>query len=151
MVCAKSLEMSPQGDVAGFFVTSGATEEEKLACERFMQWWYTGNEGTAVEETGAGVWSLSIGFPTAYLPLAESEAYLANERLNALALDETSKDSLWITTDPDFAGWGETVTAIGNMTQAVVYDTPIEDAMATTQAEVEALVKTYAGEDALAE
>ena len=44
----------PQGDVAGFFVTSGATDAEKLACERFMQWWYTGNEGTAPEDTGAG-------------------------------------------------------------------------------------------------
>jgi multiple sugar transport system substrate-binding protein len=141
----------PQGDVAGFFVTSSATDEEKLACERFMQWWYTGNEGTALEDTGAGVWSLSIGFPTAYLPLAESEAYTSNERLSALALDNTSKDSLWITTDPDFAGWSETVTAMGNLKQAVVYDTSIEEALASTQAEVEALVTTYAGEDALAE
>lgn len=141
----------PQGDVAGFFVTSGASEEEKVACERFMQWWYTGNEGTDLTETGAGAWSLSIGFPTAYLPLAETEAYTGNERLSALALDDNSKDSLWITTDPDFKGWGETVTAMGNLKQAVVYDTPIEDALAATQAEVEALVKTYEGEDALAE
>lgn len=141
----------PQGDVAGFFVTSGATEEERIACERFMQWWYTGNEGTDLTETGAGQWSLSIGFPTAYLPLAETEAYSTNERLSALALDDTSKDSLWITTDPDFQGWGETVTSMGNLKQAVVYDTPIEDALATAQAEVEALVKTYEGEDALAE
>ncbi len=141
----------PQGDVAGFFVTSGATEEERIACERFMQWWYTGNEGTDLTQTGAGAWSLSIGFPTAYLPLAETEAYSGNERLSALALDDTSKDSLWITTDPDFQGWGEAVTAMGNLKQAVVYDTPIEDALAATQAEVEALVKTYEGEDALAE
>ena len=141
----------PQGDVAGFFVTNGATEEEKLACERFMQWWYTGNEGTALEDTGAGVWSLSIGFPTAYLPLAETEAYTSNERLSALALDDNSQDSLWITTDPNFKGWSETVTEMGNLKQSVVYDTPIDEALATAQANVEALVKTYEGDDALAE
>lgn len=141
----------PQGDVAGFFVTSSATAEEKLACERFMQWWYTGNEGTALEETGAGLWSLNIGFPTAYLPLAETEAYTSNERLSALALDDTSKESLWITTDPDFTGWSETVTAMGNLKQAVVYDTPIEEAMTATQAEIEAIVTTYEGADALAQ
>lgn len=141
----------PRGDVAGFFVTSGASEEEKLACERFMQWWYTGNEGTALEDTGAGAWSLNIGFPTAYLPLAEAEAYTSNERLSALALDDDSKDSLWITTDPDFKGWAEAIATMGNLTQAVVYDTPIEDALAAAQAEAEALVKTYEGEDALAE
>lgn len=141
----------PQGDVAGFFVTKGATEEERIACERFMQWWYTGNEGTDLTETGAGVWSLSIGFPTAYLPLAETEAYTSNERLSALALDNNSKENLWITTHPDFQGWGETVTAMGNLKQAVVYDTSIEDALAAAQAEVEALVKTYEGEDALAQ
>ena len=45
----------------------------------------------------------------------------------------------------------EAVTAMGNLKQAVVYDTPIEDALAATQAEVEALVKTYEGDDALAE
>ncbi len=141
----------PKGDVAGFFVTTSASDAEKLACERFMEWWYTGNEGTALEDTGAGAWSLKIGFPTAYIPLAETEAYKNNERLNALALDDDSKDSLWITTDPDFKGWAETIAVMGNLTQAVVYDTPVDEALATAQAEAETLVKTYEGEDALAE
>ncbi len=146
----KIFGQEPWGDVAGFFVTSGATEEEKLACERFMQWWHTGNEGTALEDTGVGQWSLSIGFPTAYLPLTETEAYKNNARLQALDMDESSKESIWITTDPDFKGWGEIVTVIGNMTQAVVYDTPIEDAMAQAQADAEKIVIQYEGEDALA-
>lgn len=141
----------PVGDVAGFFVTSGASDEQKLACERFMQWWYTGNEGTAMEDTGAGVWSLQLGFPAVYLPLAESESYINNERVSALTPDSDSKDSLWITTDPDFLGWAETIGVMGNLTQAVVFDTPMEEALATAQADAEALVKTYEGEDALAE
>ena len=71
--------------------------------------------------------------------------------MNALALDDDSKDSLWITTDPDFKGWAETIAVMGNLTQAVVYDTPVDEALATAQAEAETLVKTYEGEDALAE
>ena len=50
----KIFSEEPVGDVAGFFVTSSASEEEKLASERFIEWWYKGNEGTAIEDTGAG-------------------------------------------------------------------------------------------------
>lgn len=146
----KIFGQEPWGDVAGFFVTSGATEAEKLACERFMQWWHTGNEGTNLVETGVGQWSVSIGFPTAYLPLAETEEYKSNARLQALDMDETSKESIWITTDPNFKGWGEIVTIMGNCAQAVVYDTPIEEALATAQADAEKIVLQYEGEDALA-
>lgn len=139
----KIFDTEPRGDVAGFFVTSSATPEEKLASERFIQWWYTGNEGTALEDTGAGVWSLSFGFPTAYIPLAESEVYKTNERLGELALDNDSNDSLWSITDPDFAGWAEAIGVIGTMTESVVYGTPVEEAMAIAQQEAEALVETY--------
>lgn len=74
----------PVGDVAGFFITNSASEEEKLAAERFIEWWYAGDEETPMEETGAGVWSTELGFPTAYLPLAETDAYKNDEKLAAL-------------------------------------------------------------------
>jgi multiple sugar transport system substrate-binding protein len=141
----------PRGDVAGFFVTNSASDAEKQACEKFIQWWYTGNEGTAIEDTGVGVWSLKIGFPTAYTPLAESAAYSDNERLSALALDDSSKDSIWIITDPDFQGWAEMIGTIGTLTESVIYDTPIDDALAAAQEEAEGIVKTYMGDDALAQ
>ena len=147
----KIFGQEPLGDVAGFFITSSATDEEKLACERFLQWWYTGNEGCAVEDTAVSTWSLKLGFPTTYVPTAECDAYKSNERLAALTLDDNSKDSIWITTSPEFKGWGDLVTVIGNMTQAVVYDTPIDEAMAQAQEDAEKAVTTYEGADALAE
>lgn len=145
----KIFGQEPLGDVAGFFVTKGSTEEEKLACERFLQWWYQGNEGCPVEETAVSTWSLNLGFPTTYIPTAECEAYIQNDRLAALNLDDNSKDSIWITTSPDFPGWGDLVAVIGNMTQAVVFDTSIEDAMAQAQVDAEKAVVTYSGEEAL--
>ncbi len=139
----------PLGDVAGFFVTKGATDEEKLACERFLQWWYQGKEGTPVEDTAVSTWSLKLGFPTTYTPTAESDAYKNNERLAALNLDDNSKESIWITTSPEFKGWSELVGIIGNMSQAIVFDTPIDDAMAQAQADAEKAVITNEGEGAL--
>lgn len=140
----------PVGDVAGFFITNSASEEEKLAAERFIEWWYTGNEEIPMEETGAGVWSTELGFPTAYLPLAETDAYKNDEKLAALSLDDNSNESIWIVTDPEFPGWAETIGVVSTMTESVVFDTPIEDAMATAQETCEEIVKNYAGDDALA-
>ena len=145
----KIFGQEPLGDVAGFFITSSATDEEKLACERFLQWWYQGNEGCAVEDTAVSTWSLKLGFPTTYVPTGECEAYKSNERLAALNLDDNSKDSIWITTSPEFKGWGDLVTVIGNMTQAVVFDTLIDEAMAQAQEDAEKAVTTYEGADAL--
>ncbi|MGF7142258.1 multiple sugar transport system substrate-binding protein [Anaerotaenia torta] len=139
----------PLGDVAGFFVTKGATDQEKLACERFLQWWYMGKEGTSVEDTAVSTWSLKLGFPTTYTPTAESDAYKNNERLAALNLDDNSKESIWITTSPEFKGWSELVGIIGNMSQAIVFDTPIDQAMAQAQADAEKAVITNEGEGAL--
>lgn len=56
----------------------------------------------------------------------------------------------WITTSPEFKGWGDLVTIIGNMTQAVVFDTTVEDAMTQAQEDAEKAVTTYEGADALA-
>ena len=140
----------PVGDVAGFFITNSASEEEKLAAERFIEWWYAGDEETPMEETGAGVWSTELGFPTAYLPLAETDAYKNDEKLAALSLDDNSNESIWIVTDPEFPAWAETIGVVSTMTESVVFDTPIEDAMATAQETCEEIVRNYAGDDALA-
>lgn len=146
----KIFGQEPVGDVAGFFITSSATSEQKLACERFIQWWHTGNDGSALEDTGVGQWSLKIGFPTAYLPLEETSAYKNDDKLQALSLDDNSNESIWITTDPDFQGWADAIGAVGTMTESVVYDTSIDEAMQTAQETLEAAVKTYYGDDALA-
>jgi len=145
----KIFGQEPLGDVAGFFITSSASEEEKLACERFIQWWYTGNEGDDIGDTAGSAWSLELGFPTVYIPTSDCDAYKANERLTALNLDDNSKESIWIVTSPDFSGWGEVVTIVGDTAQAIIYGSSIDDALAQAQADAEKLVKQYAGEDAL--
>ena len=138
----------PIGDVAGFFITDGASDEEKLACERFMEWWYEGNEGND-KDTAISAWSLVNGFPTTYLPTGQLAEYLANERLAATKLDDNSSDAIWMGCSPSFPSTGDVMTIIGTMSEQVVYGTPIEEAMATAQNDLEALVVQYMGEDGL--
>lgn len=140
---AKIFDKEPVGDVAGFFITNSASDEEKMAAEKFIEWWYTGNEGTAIEETGAGVWSTQLGFPTAYLPLAETDVYKNDAKLAALSLDDNSNDSIWIVTDPDFPGWAECIGVVSTMTESVVFGTSIDEAMATAQETCEEIVSRY--------
>lgn len=146
----KIFGQEPLGDVAGFFITSSATDEEKLACERFLQWWYQGNEGCAVEDTAVSTWSLKLGFPTTYVPTGECEAYKSNERLAALNLDDNSKDSIWITTSPEFRDGATLVIRNRKYDAGLSYfDTPIDEAMAQAQEDAEKAVTTYEGADAL--
>lgn len=146
---AKIFGTEPIGDVAGFYITNSASDEEKLACERFMQWWYQGNEGTAVEDTAVSQWSIKLGFPTVYIPTAECEAYKTNERLSALALNNDSPDEVWSITSADFPGWGETGTVIGTLCDNIAFGGDIDEELQNAQSDIEEIVVTYCGEDAL--
>lgn len=71
-----------------FMITSSASEEEALAAERFISWWHTGNDGDAVEDTAVYAWSDRIGYPTYYIPVADSEGYQNNERMSAITITD---------------------------------------------------------------
>lgn len=73
-----------------FMVTTSASEEEALAAYRFISWWHTGNDGDPIEETGVYAWSDRIGFPTAYYPVAQSEAYQNNADMLAITITDPS-------------------------------------------------------------
>ena len=80
----------------------------------------------------------------------ECESNGKTDILNYFTLDDNSNESIWIVTDPEFPGWAETIGVVSTMTESVVFDTPIDEAMATAQETCEEIVKNYAGEDALA-
>lgn len=61
---------------AGFTVLDKASEEEKAAACKFIEWWFMGNEKT--ERTAALRWSTEIGYPAFYAPIKEEEEYKSN-------------------------------------------------------------------------
>ena len=71
-----------------FMVTSSANDEEALAAERFISWWHTGNDDEAIEDTAVYAWSDRIGYPTYYIPVADSEGYQNNANMKAITVTD---------------------------------------------------------------
>ena len=139
----------PMGDVASFFFTNSATPEAKLAAQRFVQWWYTGLPGTSPTVTGAGLWSLRIGFPGFYLPLVNSPEYQRNQRLRNLA--QKDPDAIVQITCPDsFKGFQDiNGQVISPLSQGVIYGDDIYQALQRAQTEAERIIIHYHGEENL--
>lgn len=76
--------MIPYGDYgkaypllgAGFAIPSSATEDQKIAAFRFIEWWFKGNEQT--DKPAIVRWSTEIGYPAFYKPATEDPEYKAN-------------------------------------------------------------------------
>lgn len=141
------------GGLASFFITTSASAEEKLACERFIQWWCMGNDAdTDVTTTGDYNWSTRVGYPSSYQPTIDSEGYQSNERLQTMTIKD--ENLLQTAYAPDtFYAPGEFTNIISSMQQAVVYGTDLEkdmeQALQTAQEEAEKVIIEYHGEDAL--
>ena len=71
-----------------FMVTSSASDEEALAAERFISWWHPGNDDEAIEDTAVYAWSDRIGYPTYYIPVADSEGYQDNANMKAITVTD---------------------------------------------------------------
>lgn len=61
---------------AGFTILEKASEEEKAAACKFIEWWFMGNDKT--EKTAALRWSTEIGYSAFYAPVKEEEEYKSN-------------------------------------------------------------------------
>lgn len=61
---------------AGFTILEKASEEEKVAACKFIEWWFMGNDKT--EKTAALRWSTEIGYPAFYAAVKEEEEYKSN-------------------------------------------------------------------------
>ena len=142
-------------DPAEFYITTSASPEEKLAAERFIQWWYMGNDSsTNLEDCGDYTWSNSYGYPSSYLPTINSDAYKNNERLQSVTppADATVKSTYAPST---FKAANDVQAILNTLQQAVVYGDNFESdyaaAIATAQEEMEKVIVNVHGDDALAQ
>lgn len=69
-------------EVLGFSILSGATEEEKEAAYKFIEWWNTEKEGGS---SPALEWSVTNGFPAYTYSVQEKEEYKASTKLSAMS------------------------------------------------------------------
>ncbi|MDR1219182.1 MAG: extracellular solute-binding protein [Treponema sp.] len=145
---AKIFGIEPVGRVEGFFISKNSTPDQILAAERFIQWWYQGNDGKDLAKTGGGRWAFEIGFPTGYIPLINAPEYKASKRLQALTVKNADVGTL-MGAPASFRANTQVLEVIGNTSQEVIYGKPIDEALATAQKDIEAIVVQYHGQSAL--
>lgn len=106
-------------EVIGMAVTTFASEEEKNACYKFIEWWNSKDEnGDCPSEK----WSLDFGYPTYLKSVLESDAYKANEKVMSMTNTDTSLRADFIV-DSAFPGIGKIINdVIPKMTQPVLFD-----------------------------
>ena len=145
----KVFNTEPVGTLEGFFIAKSSPPEQILAAERFIQWWYQGNDGTNLAKTGGGRWAFDIGFPTAYIPLINAPEYKSNKRLQALTVKNSDAVTL-MGVPASFKAPGQIINnVVGNLSQEVLYGASIDAALASAQKDAEAFVVQYHGADAL--
>jgi multiple sugar transport system substrate-binding protein len=153
---AKIFGVDPKGSLAGFVITNSArTPLAKQAAEKFIQWWYTGNDGKNPAKTGGGRWAIEIGFTSTYLPLINSAEYQANARLKSLT-NTSASGVLDIQVPASFKGSIDSI--IGALSEEVVFsdakgeaaiNRAIDIALANAQQDAEDVVIEYHGAAAL--
>lgn len=128
-------------EVLGFSVTTVATEEEKAAAYKFIEWWNTADESG---NSPALEWSLANGCPAYLKSVMDSDQYKANAKVMAMTNKDTSVRSDFITSSA-FPGVGQIINdVLPQITQPVLFDNkPSEDVLKEAQTLADDIVASY--------
>ena len=139
----------PQGDagdmnsveVLGFSVTTTASDEEKEAAYKFIEWWNSENtEGSSP----ALEWSVSNGFPAYTYSVQEKEEYKQSEKLSVMSSANPDAPTDFIV-DSSFPGINDILNdVIPEMINSVAFgNASVEDALEKAQKTADKIVEEY--------
>lgn len=133
----------PQGDagdmnsveVLGFSVTTAASEAEKQAAYKFIEWW---NTEDAEGNSPALEWSLANGFPAYTYSVQEKDEYKASAKLSAMSAANPDAPTDFIV-DSSFPGINSIINdVIPEMMNAVAFGSEsVEDILKNAQVAAE--------------
>lgn len=128
-------------EVLGFSVMNQATEEEKLAAFRFMEWWNTEN---AEGSSPALEWSVANGFPAYTYSVQEKDAYKASAKLSAMSAANPDAPTDFIT-DSSFPGVNPIITEVVSemINLSAFTDESAENILADMQTKATNIVSKY--------
>jgi multiple sugar transport system substrate-binding protein len=119
------------GDVNCFYITSSASDEEKAAAEKFIEWWMTG-EGLEASDVTQQVdysgmtpnteWSVSMCYLNAYTPTVESADYQGNQVLVDLTPSDSAQVQMFAA--PGTLFWSDVATCQADYVQDWVFNGP---------------------------
>lgn len=128
-------------EVLGFSVTTAASEEEKEAAYKFIEWWNTENEEGS---SPALEWSIANGFPAYTYSVQAKDEYTASEKLNAMSAANPEAPTDFIV-DSSFPGVGSIVNdVIPEMINSVAFgSSSVDEALEKAQTTAQTIVDLY--------
>lgn len=136
----------PQGDagdmnsveVIGFGITTAASDAEKEAAYKFIEWWNTSDKDGS---SPALEWSLANGFPAYTYSVQDNDEYKANEKLSAMSAANPQAPTDFIV-DSNFPGVNSVLSdVIPEMINSVAFgNSSVEDALAKAQESAQKIV-----------
>lgn len=128
-------------EVIGFSVTNSASEKEKEAAYKFIEWWNTADENG---ESPALEWSLKNGYPGYLNSVLNNDQYKENEKLQAMTSTDEDAPTDFIV-DSSFAGIDGILTdVIPPMINSMTFDqSSADDVLSTAQSTAEGIVEKY--------
>lgn len=128
-------------EVLGFSVTTQASDAEKEAAYRFMEWWNTEN---ASGSSPALEWSVANGFPAYTYSVQEKDAYKESAKLSAMSAANPDAPTDFLV-DSSFPGVNAIIAeVIPEMINAVAFsDTPANEVLGNAQTQADAIVGGY--------
>jgi multiple sugar transport system substrate-binding protein len=150
-----NIENYSLGDESCFFITTSADDDQAWACEKFIEWWFLGTEGTDVQDTANTGWSLNMGYVGSYIPTIQCEAYQGNAILSALSVSPDSNAQTVMFAPSLSLVYSDVANSNTNMVEEWVMGDGTEETLtnmlATYQEELESSVVEHYGEGALAQ
>lgn len=128
-------------EVLGFAVTTVASEEQKQAAYKFIEWW---NTEDANGSSPALEWSLANGFPAYTYSVQNKEAYKSNAKLSAMSAANPEAPTDFIV-DSNFAGINSVLSdVIPEMINSVAFGgSSVKDALMKAQGSANKIVADY--------
>ena len=143
------ISLIPQGDagdmnsveVIGFGITTAASEEEKEAAYKFIEWWNTADKDG---KSPALEWSLENGFPAYTYSVQDNEEYKANKKLSAMSAANPEAPTDFIV-DSNFPGISSVLTdVIPEMINSVAFGkSSVDEALEKAQNSADKIVEKY--------
>lgn len=128
-------------EVLGFSVTTAASDVEKAAAYKFIEWWNTEN---AEGSSPALEWSVANGFPAYTYSVQEKDAYKASAKLSAMSAANPDAPTDFIV-DSSFPGINAVIAdVIPEMINSVAFgSSSVEDALSKAQAAADKITANY--------
>lgn len=128
-------------EVLGFSVTTAASDAEKEAAYKFIEWWNTEN---AEGSSPALEWSVANGFPAYTYSVQEKDAYKASAKLSAMSAANPDAPTDFIV-DSSFPGINAVIAdVIPEMINSVAFgSSSVEDALAKAQTAADKITANY--------